>query len=342
VFLISYIMSRISSASLLEGVALGAISTIAISYLYSYLHSSEKKKTLKKSNTIDDSEKESSTDHLPALPLTYSTTSSGHNINVYETDVAVAEYLQFHFGEDDHIMPYPGDIAPVAALNFASRTANLCVEWAKKMNLSLDSAFDVGCAVGRTAFDLSKEFKHVVGLDYSQAFVNAADKLKASKKASYRCTIEGSITEEYTVTLPSDVNADRCSFIQGDACNLPTNVGPFTVIHGANLLCRLPNPRDFLRRLPSLLVPGGLVVLISPYSWLPQYTPTENWIGATVDDSTKLPKRSSDELVKIMESLGFKLVHEENVPFLIREHARKFQWGCSHATIFQLQPIPLA
>lgn len=38
-----------------------------------------------------------------------------------------------------------------------------------------------------------------------------------------------------------------------------------------------------------------------------------------------------------MKGLGFELVHEEQVPFLIREHARKFQWGCSHATIFRLK-----
>jgi hypothetical protein len=29
------------------------------------------------------------------------------------------------------------------------------------------------------------------------------------------------------------------------------------------------------------------------------------------------------------------LVHEEDTPFLIREHARKFQWGCSRLTAFK-------
>ena len=32
--------------------------------------------------------------------------------------------------------------------------------------------------------------------------------------------------------------------------------------------------------------------------------------------------------------IGFKLVHEEDAPFLIREHRRKFQWGCSKLTAF--------
>jgi hypothetical protein len=39
-------------------------------------------------------------------------------------------------------------------------------------------------------------------------------------------------------------------------------------------------------------------------------------------------------MIDIM-SANFKLVHEEDVPFLIREHARKFQWGCSHGSVWK-------
>lgn len=48
-----------------------------------------------------------------------STTSSGHSGNVYETDKAVAEYLMFHFGADNDILPYEN--GPKDALNFAVR-----------------------------------------------------------------------------------------------------------------------------------------------------------------------------------------------------------------------------
>jgi hypothetical protein len=34
-----------------------------------------------------------------------------------------------------------------------------------------------------------------------------------------------------------------------------------------------------LDRLASLVEPRGLVVLISPYSWLPGYTSRDNWMG---------------------------------------------------------------
>ena len=43
---------------------------------------------------------------------------------------------------------------------------------------------------------------------------------------------------------------------------------------------------------------------------------------------------SAKGLTDLMES-RFKQLDQDNVPFLIREHARKFQWGCSHLTVWQ-------
>ena len=56
------------------------------------------------------------------------------------------------------------------------------------------------------------------------------------------------------------------------------------------------------------------------------------WIGATNNNN------SFTILQSILESEhNFQLVHQENVPFLIREHERKFQYGVSHATIWKLK-----
>ena len=65
----------------------------------------------------------------------------------------------------------------------------------------------------------------------------------------------------------------RLSFYQGDACNLPSDLGQFGCVLAANLVCRLPNPYQFLDRLPSLVAPGGVLVITSPYSWLEKFTP---------------------------------------------------------------------
>ena len=64
----------------------------------------------------------------------------------------------------------------------------------------------------------------------------------------------------------------RVSFTVGDACNLP-DVGRFGCVFAGNLICRLPDPMKFYSRLPELVVPGGILVITSPYTWLDHYTP---------------------------------------------------------------------
>lgn len=122
-----------------------------------------------------------------------------------------------------------------------------------------------------------------------------------------------------------------------DLCCDFSSSGKFDLIIGSNLLCRLPDPFKFLRDIPNFLNPGGVLVLISPYSWLEEYTAVERWVGATVDSNTNQPKESFYVLKDSLENSAngsnrLILVHRENIPFLIREHERKFQLGVSDYT----------
>ncbi len=91
----------------------------------------------------------------------------------------------------------------------------------------------------------------------------------------------------------------------------------------------------FLASLPDLVVDGGLAIFISPYSWLKQYTPDQSkWLGGHSDAEGK-PIDSFTVLRSVMASHGFTLEREGQEPFVIREHRRKFQWGCSHLTVWR-------
>ena len=70
----------------------------------------------------------------------------------------------------------------------------------------------------------------------------------------------------------------RCHFQQGDACNLPLDLGQFGCVVGANLVCRLPDPMDFLNRVPGLVASGGVLVLTTPASWDPAFTPKVTFV----------------------------------------------------------------
>ncbi len=105
---------------------------------------------------------------------------------------------------------------------------------------------------------------------------------------------------------------------------LRQDLGKFDLVHAANLICRLREPRQLLDRLPDLIDSGGELVLTTPCTWLGEFTPPENWpTGRTID-------WLEDELAG-----AFALQRTQDLPFLIREHARKFQWSVAQGSLWR-------
>eukprot|EP00736_Rhodelphis_marinus_P014371 Rmarinus@m.9079 len=261
-----------------------------------------------------------------------STTNSGSA--VYESARAVDEYLKFHFQPGNELCPF--SIAPIEAFDFPTRCAKMCQSFFSSKGAPPPyRALDLGCAVGRASFDLTLAFDEVVGIDFSQAFIDAANTLKTKGVMTYTSTEEGAITSTHEARVPSGAHRDRVQFMVGDACDLPSDLGTFDAVLAANLLCRLPAPRVFLERCRTLVKPGGVLVLVSPYSWLEEYTPMVHWVGGYFDfGNPEYPRWSRDEVTRSL-SPDFELVKEEEMPFLIREHRRKYQLGVSHATVWR-------
>lgn len=250
----------------------------------------------------------------------------------YESIKMLNQYLSLHFGESDVI---PHTNRPDFALDFPRRCAKLLQTSYEKYSSNRDpkisTVLDMGCAVGGSTFHLaSLGFQKVLGIDYSKTFVDGAKNMRDKGKLTLsEEPTDDSIQTHVVVGLTKEENAARMKteFQVGDACNLPENLGSFDAILGANLLCRLPDPYAFLKRLPNLVKPGGIVLFISPFSWLSSFTPRSNWIGP-VGNSEK-------ELISEMKSLGFELQEESNMPLLIKEHRRKYQYIVSHAAVFK-------
>lgn len=68
-----------------------------------------------------------------------------------------------------------------------------------------------------------------------------------------------------------------CRHAQGDACALPKGLPAFDAVLAANLICRLPNPRLFLDRLPSLV--GFVCVCIVTGGWIAGGWGAAGWGG---------------------------------------------------------------
>lgn len=257
------------------------------------------------------------------------TSSAGGGPAAYETKKAVDEYLHFHFGAEEDQMPY--SFGPKTALRFMSRVAKIGEPFVQRSGGQKLRAADIGCAVGGACFELAKWCDEVVGIDFSHAFVQAAETMRLHPEQTYKMVEEGDIIVERLARRP-DVDGSKISFQQGDACNLSPELGVFDLVLAVNLLCRLPEPRKFLDRLASLVKPGGVVVLVSPHSWLPGWTPRSQWVGGYVD--AQGPHRTAEGVAAALGK-DFTLLYAEDVPFLIREHVRKFQYGVSHATVWR-------
>ena len=193
-------------------------------------------------------------------------------MNIYETDRLLAEYLLFHYGEDHEVMPWP--CGPAHALHYPVRCVSECFGFASLPKGG--RALDLGCAVGCSSFELARHFPEVIGIDYSsRASIAAACELRANGQLAYRCAEEGDLSTDLLATMPSEIDRSRAQFERGDAMELRADLGTFDAVLLANLIDRLRDPHRCLERLPSLVNPGGQVVIASPYTWLPEFTPRE-------------------------------------------------------------------
>jgi len=79
------------------------------------------------------------------------------------------------------------------------------------------------------------------------------------------------------------------------------------------------------------LKPGGQLVITSPFTWLEEFTPRSEWLGGFFRAGQ--PLKTLDALHFHLDR-AFALIATRDMPFLIREHARKFQWGIAQATVW--------
>jgi putative 4-mercaptohistidine N1-methyltranferase len=236
-------------------------------------------------------------------------------MNPYETDTHLSQYLLFHYGSEEETL---GDMpGPRAGLNFPRRCVS---ELIGPMGRD-SSALDVGCAVGRSTFELARYASSVVGIDSSQSFISAAQNLQKAGQCKGTTVVEGSLLATFEAKVPVGIECQRVSFEVGDATDLRKDLAGFDAVLAANLICRLSDPASFLSRVPKLVKPGGQFLLSTPFSWLEEFTPRENWLGGG-------GQRSFDVIKEILTP-DFELQTTKEMPFLIREHERKFQYGIS-------------
>lgn len=233
----------------------------------------------------------------------------------------MAEYLAFHYLEPRALFPEDRPV-PLGIRNFPAACAALLVSEARRRKIKAHRALDLGCAVGRGSFELARTVPEVVGVDFSKAFIAAAKTLASTGEFCFRLKEEGNLTRPVRALPPSRTVRKRACFQTGDALRLP-KLGSFDLVLAANLLDRVKDPKRLLQGVfPKLVRPGGLLLLTSPYTWSRDFTPQARWL-----------KNSFPAIRKIL-SPSFRLLRRQDLPFLLREHRRKFQLTFADATLW--------
>ena len=241
----------------------------------------------------------------------------------YASDELLAQYCEFHFGAE-----YLG------VSNFPKACIDIIHPYIE--NARKGRALDLGCAVGRSSFELAKVYEHVDALDFSERFIQAGEALRSKASLGFSIVEEGGIKQDKVVSLEdlglSDV-ADRLAFYQGDACNLDNDLKGYDLVTAFNLLCRLPEPEAFLRNLANILNDSGIFAIATPCTWLDEFTPREKWVGARQEGDKAV--YTFDALQGILSENFTLLMEPVELPFVIRETKRKYQHSFSQYSIWQ-------
>ncbi len=139
---------------------------------------------------------------------------------------------------------------------------------------------DVGCAAGRTSFDLAHVAPQslVLGLDSNLALLRLAQRVLHQGVVQYDRRRIGIVYDQRRF----DANLSGCErvdFWAADALALPLPADAADLAVALNLLDCVEQPSRLLAGLAEAVRPGGVILLATPFDWSTRATPMETWVG---------------------------------------------------------------
>ena len=232
----------------------------------------------------------------------------------YETASVLSSYLWSHYGD------ILGDREASSAYS----------EWAALINGGVGMALDIGSAVGRFAFEMSRNSDFVVGIDNSASFIQSARELMVHGRKQVALRQEGLLSHEETLTLPVAWQTDKVEFIVADALALPFRSRTFTALASLNLIDKVPHPLKHLHEMNRVARDRAAQLLLSdPFSWSTETAREEDWLGGK--DNGPCSGRGMDNIIALLQGENrqllpaWRIVRQGHVWWKIRNHANHFE-----------------
>jgi len=281
-----------------------------------------------------------------------------------EHDQVICKMIDTHFGKNTYDI-----FNQMNQLNIKNHTvtiAELAIEYCKQAMkqpvydattnqsiaiTSLSRCCDIGCAAGRTSFELAKQFQFVHGLDQSARYIRIGSLLQSKQTLSYTLNSEGDLESYHEVDLKQiyddkeiDELSSKIEFMQADVCNWDRKYRDYDCIVACNLLEELLYPQSFLSVVHERIRPGGLLILSSSYHYDEKITDKQHWLGGIKQAGESI---TSIDTIESILSKHFRLFNSNNgnnnnqqqqsinLPCINRINDRMFEYRLSHVTIWQ-------
>lgn len=195
---------------------------------------------------------------------------------------------------------------------------------------------DIGCALGRTSFELAASTEAsaeaddlVLGIDLHFAMLRPAARLLRGEGITLPCRRTGVVYGPRSCHLAAEHlqrGAERLDFWACDGLDLPFGEETFAAIGALNVLDCLASPIDGLRQMGRALHPAGRLWMCSPYDWSSGATPFEGWLGGHSDrglDGGLSERRLRALLAEPSLGLGLEIAsYGADLPWRLRLHDR--------------------
>ena len=194
----------------------------------------------------------------------------------------------------------------------------------------MHSVIDVGCALGRSTFELARSSSGLVlGVDIHAGMIKRAAQVLRTGRLSYQRRSCGMLYDRREFNVPVSDCADRVDFWIMNAAHPCIDNQSVDCVNMLNVIDCTPSPLDLLRSSANLVAAGGVMIIATPFDWSPTVTQPHAWIGGHSPRGYFQGK--SDQILKSILTPGahqvsidgFSVVAESHaVPWQVRIHDR--------------------
>lgn len=193
-------------------------------------------------------------------------------VNPYETSVDICHKISQEYDKNN---------------NYVGQLVTLINSSVEKANIATNKLLNLGCGVGRAAYELAPYFDKIDAIDFSAQTIQHAVMLQQQGIVRYTTINEGEIVDFHQLKLSdvllSDSQSPACGknilFSQGDASNLKQKFNQYNIVLIDRVLENCYQPKQVLANIIERLLPNSLLVIATSYCFDESITARENWLG---------------------------------------------------------------